>query len=133
MIRRPMSEQDVERVILIAEDEPDVRDALAEALEDHDFIPLCAANGKEALAMARRLAHKPCLILLDITMPEMDGRQFRSAQKQDPDLRTVPVVVLTARTDSPEVVEQMEAAGWLQKPVQLEELLTAVRGLCAGA
>jgi CheY-like chemotaxis protein len=126
-----MNEQDVERVVLIAEDERDVRDAIAEALEDHDFIPLCAANGREALDMARRLAHKPCLILLDITMPEMDGRQFLHAQKQDPELRSVPVVVLTAHTDPPEVVAQMEAEGWLKKPVQLEELLSVVRDLCS--
>jgi CheY-like chemotaxis protein len=99
-------------------------------LEDNGYQPLPAANGREAIDQLRAATTKPCAILLDIMMPVMDGWQFRAAQQQDPELSSIPVVVVTAHADIQEAVEKMQVAGALKKPVQLDALLEIVSRFC---
>ena len=73
-----------ERTVLVVEDDQEVRDAIAEVLEDSEYKPLPAANGAEALERLRTATPQPCVILLDVMMPTMDGWQFRAAQQSDP-------------------------------------------------
>lgn len=121
------------RLIFLIEDDRDVREALLEVLRDSDYRPLAVANGREALDRLRALRTKPCVILLDVMLPIMDGWEFRAAQRNDPDLRSIPVVVLTAHAQAKETAEEMQANGFLKKPVTLQTLLDTVEKFCAEA
>ncbi len=118
------------RPVLVVEDDRDVLDAVVEVLEEHGYVPLRAANGIEALERARNAEPKPCLILLDVMMPVMDGPAFRVAQQADPTLDRIPVVVLTAHANVEAAAREMKAAGWLKKPVRLAQLIDTVRQYC---
>ena len=83
------------RSILIVEDDSDLREALSEVLRDEGYSVESAADGREALDRLRRDL-RPSLILLDLTMPVMNGWQFRAEQRRDPALSEIPVVVLSA-------------------------------------
>ena len=120
------------RFVLVVDDDRDIRDSLVEALEDHGHRAVGAANGREALDVLRTSAEPPCLILLDLMMPVMDGREFREQQVQSPALADIPVIVISAYND---VGEQARALGvdHLRKPLAMRGLLDAVRRYCHGA
>jgi signal transduction histidine kinase/CheY-like chemotaxis protein len=117
-------------LVMIVEDDVDIREAIVEVLADNDYRPLGAANGKEAIERLRDAADKPCVILLDVMMPVMDGWQFRALQREDPELGTIPVVVLSAHANLLETAEKMVAAAYLGKPVMLATLLATVQRFC---
>jgi CheY-like chemotaxis protein len=121
-----------ERRVLVVEDDRDIRDSILEVLADNEYEPLTASNGKEALERLRDPDQRPCVILLDVMMPVMDGWGFRAAQTEDSELKAIPVVVLTAHASAAETARDMEAAGFLKKPVKLDALLEAVERHCAG-
>jgi CheY-like chemotaxis protein len=125
-----MSCESGSNVVMVVEDDRAVRESIVEVLEDNDYRPVGAANGKEAIEQLRARAKKPCVILLDIMMPIMDGSEFRALQSEDPELSSIPVVVLTAHAHTDEAAQGMHAAAWLKKPVQLDALLTVVDQLC---
>ena len=125
-----MSPPDCERRVLVVEDDRDVRDTLLEVLEDYAYAPLAASNGKEALDRLRASDVRPCVILLDVMMPVMDGWGFRAAQTEDAQLSEIPVVVLTAHASAALTARDLHAAGYLKKPVSLEDLLAAVERHC---
>jgi CheY-like chemotaxis protein len=107
--------------VLVVDDERDIREAVAELLEDEGYDVVWARDGEEALQQARE--HHPQLVLLDLMMPGMNGWEFRKAQKEDPELAAIPVVVLSAFGSEAGV----DAAAFVQKPFELDELLSAVR------
>ncbi len=115
--------------ILIVEDDIDVRESLTEALNDFGYATRAVHNGAEALAELRAGA-KPVVILLDLMMPIMDGREFRDRQREDPELSGIPVIVLSANAIAPPLAEEMRALRCLQKPVKLADLLSAVADAC---
>jgi CheY-like chemotaxis protein len=119
-------------VVLVVEDDPDIRATLCEALEDHGYTPAAACNGVEALAYLRGNNERPCLILLDLMMPVMDGQAFRAEQRADPALASIPVVVVSAYRDVHRY-EQELAAECLAKPVRLDTLLATARRHCHAA
>jgi CheY-like chemotaxis protein len=110
--------------ILIVEDDDDIREALAQILELEGYAVREAVNGREALDVSAR--ELPCLILLDLMMPVMDGWQFRSEQMKDPVLSQIPVVVISADAGIHEKVASFGAASVLPKPISLDRLLRAV-------
>jgi CheY-like chemotaxis protein len=118
------------RTILIVEDDTDVREAIAEILEDGKYLTLRAANGQIALQTLRGAKCMPCLILLDVMMPVMDGREFRARQQEDAALNQIPVVVLSAHVDAQRAAAQLSAAGFLKKPLDLPDLLRTVEQFC---
>ena len=113
--------------ILVVEDNDDVREMMAVTLELEGHKVDTAANGREALEKLRT-GEKPCLILLDLMMPVMNGWEFRRALQQDPVLRTVPVVVVSAATG--DIVKKTPADAFLSKPVDMDRLLDVVCDLC---
>jgi CheY-like chemotaxis protein len=113
------------RTILIVEDDLDIRSTVSDVLEDEGYLVASAANGREALEYLRRGA-TPALILLDLMMPVMNGWQFRSEQQRDPRLSAIPVLVLSADNNVREKAEALGAAGYIQKPLHLDQLLTAI-------
>ncbi|HEY6147383.1 MAG TPA: response regulator [Thermoanaerobaculia bacterium] len=124
------------RRVLIVEDDEALRDALCEALRDEGFSVASAADGIEALDLLGGPASpRPSVILLDLTMPRMNGWQFRAAQRTDARISAIPVVVLSA---APNLAEEAESLGvpsgnWLRKPVRLVTLLAIVARHCAAA
>jgi CheY-like chemotaxis protein len=125
-----MSVRGCQRTVLIVEDDVDVREAIAEVLSDCDYNALHAANGAEALERLRAAEVRPCVILLDMMMPTMDGWQFRAVQKSDPAMSDIPVVVLSAHADGREAAMKMQAAAYLSKPISLESLVRQVERFC---
>lgn len=116
--------------VMIVEDDADVRDALAEILEDNGYSVVSAANGLQALA-ALQQGPCPSLILLDLMMPEMDGFEFRAAQQRSKLHAAIPVVVISAVRDAVPKASKLEAAAALRKPIRLEALLEVVARLTA--
>ena len=113
--------------VLIVEDDTDVREFMDVLLTMHGFETMTAANGREALDRMR--ARRPCLVLLDLMMPVMDGWQFRAEQLSEPALADVPVVCVTAVAEQSDRIERLKAP-CLRKPVEFQTLLDAVEGAC---
>jgi CheY-like chemotaxis protein len=118
-----------EHRILVVEDDEATRDALTLVLQASGYQVTTAANGQEALD-ALREPSPPCLILLDLMMPVMDGWQFRALQRQDPALAVIPVVLVSADGNTPQKAASLGAAGFIQKPVDVHALLDTVQRHC---
>ena len=116
--------------VLIVDDDPDVRRMIALLLKTAGYEPISASNGAEAL---ERLHHcRPCVVLLDMMMPVMDGFEFRRRQLSDPEISDVPVLCLTAHYEPDQVMAQLKAP-CLQKPPYFPQLLDAVGARCGDA
>lgn len=113
------------RAILIVDDDADIREALVDVLSDHGYVASSVANGREALELLRA-GDQPGLILLDLMMPVMDGVEFRREQLEDPTLRELPVVLISAGNDLGRQASLLGAADAVQKPIDLSRLLTAI-------
>jgi CheY-like chemotaxis protein len=114
--------------ILVIEDDVDILRAVVQVLEDEGHTVRAAENGRVALAALRAPdAPLPCVILLDLMMPVMDGWAFRAEQLRDPTLAHIPVIVLTADGNAAEKAALMNGAGALRKPVELLTLLAAIQ------
>jgi DNA-binding response OmpR family regulator len=107
--------------VLIVDDETDIREAVAELLAEEGYEVHDAGDGAEALRKAR--AFHPDVVLLDLMMPGMSGWEFCAQRKGDPELERIPIIVLSALGR----VQGIDAAGYLQKPFELDELLSAVK------
>lgn len=110
-------------VVLVVEDDFDVLDAIANILEDAGYQVLRAANGVEALDQLGGRNGQCDLILLDLLMPVMHGWDFRKKQKQTPAFADIPVVLMSAGAHMAAVSGDLEAAGYLTKPVDMTDLL----------
>lgn len=119
---------DAKGTVLVVDDHDDSRIMVATLLSGEGYRVLTARNGEEALESIRQW--RPCVILLDLTMPVMDGPELRRRLLQDPDTARIPVVLLTAAHDALQRAAQMSAAGVVQKPVALPRLLDLVSRHC---
>ncbi|HLW47272.1 MAG TPA: response regulator [bacterium] len=115
--------------ILIADDSPNNREILQTRLAAHGFEIVTAADGEEALRIAGET--KPDLILLDIMMPKIDGLEVCRRLKADRTLPFMPVIMVTAKADSKDVVAGLEAGGdeYLTKPVDQGALVARVKSM----
>ena len=118
------------RHILLVEDDRAIREAVTEILEFEGFAVTCAKNGADALAQLDQTGQRPQLILLDLTMPVMDGWTFREVQSGRPDLAAIPVVVLSAIASQDARALERPVAAMLSKPFELQRLLEAVERYC---
>ena len=117
--------------VLVVEDDFAIGEALRELLENEGYGVTWASNGLEALAYLR--TRTPGLILLDLMMPVMDGWEFRTAQRGDPALARVPVIVLSADHGLERKISDLSVQAWLPKPFALDALLAAVSQHCSRA
>lgn len=106
--------------VLVVDDDRDIVDAMAEILAAEGHRVLVAMNGRDALEIAR--GERPDLVLLDLEMPEMDGRAFLAAVGGVPALCGVPIVVVSGAEDACD----LPAAACLSKPVRLDGLLALI-------
>jgi CheY-like chemotaxis protein/tRNA A-37 threonylcarbamoyl transferase component Bud32 len=112
--------------VLVVDDEPAARRALAALLEQQGYAVSTAANGREALDRLRQ-GPAPVLILLDLAMPVMDGIQFLQERAKDPALAPVPVLIVSAVDSAQAQAAALGAADYLRKPVAVAELAERVR------
>jgi CheY-like chemotaxis protein len=118
-----------ERTLLVVEDDAAIREALADVLEGEGFEVVTAEHGKEALERLRSMP-RPCLVLLDLMMPVMDGPAFLAELRRDDVLATLPVVIVSAWPADAAKLDG-ESQGFIKKPVSLEALLEVVHRHCA--
>ena len=116
-----------ERLILVVDDDLDLRLELVAVLRAEGFAVTEAPDGGEALRILRTSGKAFGLVVLDMMMPVMNGWQFRREQQEDPALASIPVLVLSAGANVGEVAASIGAVGYLKKPVNIEELLGAVQ------
>jgi CheY-like chemotaxis protein len=128
-----MNQTTCERVVLVVDDDPAIREALADLLGDEGYRVVTAMNGVEALDKLRAPAQaRPCVILLDLMMPLMNGHQFFAEQQQDAALASIPIVVISADGG----VRQKAASfggEYLAKPVRIETVLEVVERHCSAS
>jgi len=118
-------------VLLVEDDSVDAM-TVRRAFKDLKILnPLASsANGEEALAYLTDPSNeKPCVILLDLNMPKMNGTEFLQVVKADTDLRKIPVVVLTTSREEFDIVQsfQLSVAGYIVKPVDYKNFVEAIR------
>jgi CheY-like chemotaxis protein len=111
--------------ILIVEDDEDIRAAMAELLESEGFEVAVASNGQEGLEVLSQI-RAPCLVLLDLMMPVMNGEDFLRHVRKDPAMDGVPVIIVTASGRTPLPGTQ----GILKKPFEISDLFTTVAAHC---
>jgi CheY-like chemotaxis protein len=117
--------------VLIIDNDEGVRESLTALLEDDGYSVVVACDGAAGLAVLRD-GCRPSVILLDLSMPVMDGWDFRAAQLREPALADIPVVVMSAAGFSvPTVTMQFGDVGVISKPVAIPALLAAVELACA--
>ena len=120
---------DAKRSVLVVEDDPATCAAMVLILEMNGYTVASAANGKEALEYLRR-DKRPGLILLDLMMPVLDGWGFCIEQQRDPALAQIPVILVSADGAVPQKAATLGAVGYLQKPVEVDQLLHTVGSYC---
>ncbi|MGC4798409.1 MULTISPECIES: response regulator [Micromonospora] len=122
--------------ILVVDDDPGDVLMIEEALADSDVDKIIdvVSDGEEAMEFLRaegrhEQARRPDVILLDLNMPRMDGRQVLGAVKQDEDLRTIPIVVLTTSNADTDIVGSytLQANAYVTKPIDLDDFNDVVR------
>ena len=113
--------------VLLVEDDVETRESFRFVLESGGYGVVTAENGQQALD-ALRQGLTPCLILLDLMMPVVDGFQFRQRQLEDPHLAAIPVVACSGHFDSD--ATRLRAAAYFQKPVDVDQLLQVVGSYC---
>ena len=120
------------KTVLVVDDDPDAREFLSTVLQDNGFAVTTANDGTEAIAMIEQ--SPPDLVALDITMPEKSGVAVYRRLKEDDQLKTIPVIVVTGISDdfkkfisSRRQVPPPE--GYISKPVDHEQFVKMVRGL----
>ncbi|MBI3332538.1 MAG: response regulator [Candidatus Omnitrophica bacterium] len=121
--------------ILVVDDEPDARQALAHSLRAKGYEVLEAAGGAEVLERAK--AEWPTLIILDILLPDVAGTEVLDRLKKDPLTRAIPVLLLTAKPDVVEQIpllrEKSRQYRYVDKPERTEDLLAIVHNMLTGS
>jgi CheY-like chemotaxis protein len=118
------------RPVLIVEDHDDTRTLLETYLALEGFSVLTAACGPEALRLLED--HPPCIILLDLSMPDMDGIMFSRELRQHPDrvLAETPIVLFTAVKEVADAMRATGAVSLLRKPADPPQILEAIQRFC---
>lgn len=114
--------------ILVVDDDPAVRQTMKDVLEIHGYHVITASDGADAINKLSEMETLPCLILLDLMMPGMNGWGFLDFQRSNANYAGVPVVLCSAYEASAKAIGIKPL---LVKPVQLNSLLGAVQSFCA--
>ena len=116
--------------VLVVDDDADIRDSIGDILELRGYRVARAANGREALERLRAEERPPCVILLDLMMPVLNGWEFRAQQRDDVALREVPVVIISGDGSTDQKAASIGVAEFLRKPLELSAILDVVRRHC---
>jgi len=115
------------KIILIIEDNPEIRENMTELLELNDFKVVSAMNGAEGISIAKEI--KPDLILCDIMMPVVNGYEVLRQLKTNPPTAEIPFIYVTASAEKTEVKIGMDlgADGYIRKPFETSELMYTIK------
>lgn len=115
--------------VMIVEDDAILRKSLAMLLKMEGYNVIEAKHGEEALRMMESVG-RPCIIILDLMMPVMDGITFRAEQLKREEFANVPVVIVTGHEDAKTIAEAISAHALLQKPYRPQQVIELVRTRC---
>ncbi|MCH2449323.1 MAG: response regulator transcription factor [Gracilimonas sp.] len=117
------------KTILVVDDEKDLLDLIEYNLKKEGFSVLKAENGEEGIKIAKE--HKPDLVLMDIMMPKMDGMEAVEKMRGDDDLKSIPIIFLTARSDEKTEVEGLNKGGddYITKPISTTKLISRIKAV----
>ena len=113
--------------VLVVEDDKDVRESMKDALELEGYQVKTASNGMEGLATLKESDKIPCLILLDILMPVMGGREFMDNLKKDSALSEIPVLIHSSIANKDNTTGSI---GFIKKPADLFMILQTIKTYC---
>jgi len=116
------------RTILVVDDNSDVLEVVSALLEAEGYAVATADNGADALEQLRA-GLKPALVILDLTMPVMDGWEFRDRQLKDPELRDIPTIIYSA-IGTHGSVDGMRVAGAFEKGDDFDVMLELIADIC---
>ena len=111
------------KLVLVVDDDRSVRESLSGLLDLKGYSVLEADNGQKALDVLEKASYLPCVILLDLAMPIMDGHAFLKLRAKHPMLRQIPVVVVSGSPPGGQPLNGISA--YLQKPVSFDRLIAA--------
>lgn len=117
------------KTILVVDDEKDLLDLIEYNLIKEGFKVLKAENGLKGIEVAKE--HKPDLVLLDIMMPKMDGLEAVEIMRKDDDLKRIPIIFLTARSDEKTEIEGLNKGGddYITKPISTTKLVSRIKAV----
>ena len=118
-----------EEKILIIDDDKIIRSIVSKALEKSGFVALSATNGSEGLEIAQK--DSPDAIVLDRTMPGMDGNEVLEKLKENPETKNIPVMILTGRSSGLDISSSMQlgALDYVVKPFDEENFIIRIKNL----
>jgi CheY-like chemotaxis protein len=117
-----------EKLVLVVDDDLLARRFLSRLLNAEGYSVLEAEDGQKALAVLEQTTHAPCMILLDLAMPVLDGHGFLKIRAEDPALRQIPVAVVSGNVQRGEPLNGIDAI--LEKPVSRTRLMAVVEHRC---
>ncbi len=117
------------KTILVVDDEKDLLDLIEYNLQKEGFKVLKAENGEKGIEIAKE--NKPDLVLLDIMMPKMDGLEAVELMRKDDDLKRIPIIFLTARSDEKTEIEGLNKGGddYITKPISTTKLVSRIKAV----
>lgn len=117
------------QTILVVDDEKDLLDLIEYNLKKEGFDVLRAENGEKGIEVAKQ--NSPDLVLLDIMMPKMDGMEAVEVMRNDDDLKNIPIIFLTARSDEKTEVEGLNkgADDYITKPISTKKLISRIKAV----
>jgi len=117
--------------VLVADDDPDIRDIVTYRLEKSGFLVISAVDGREALKLVSEKS--PDLAIVDVMMPHIDGYEVARRLKADPGTSAIPVIILTASAQEEDVTRGFEAGAsdYIRKPFSPQELKARVQAVLA--
>jgi DNA-binding response OmpR family regulator len=110
--------------ILVAEDDPGILDMVSMMLEDEGYVVKKTANGKTVPDLMK---FHPDLLLLDIWMSGMDGRDICKKIKSEEDTKNIPVIIMSANKDTETIAKECGADNFIAKPFEMDEMITKVK------
>lgn len=115
--------------ILVVDDQPESSDAVGLLLEQQGLEVRIAHDGEEALAALHR-GFRPCLVVVDLMMPKMDGWEFRQRQLSDPQFAGLPVLIMSGYPNADKAAGTLGVRSVLKKPIHVPRLLSLVNRHC---
>jgi CheY-like chemotaxis protein len=115
--------------VLVIDDHSDILEALATMLKREGFAVVTARNGFAALTLLHD-GLRPCIIIMDLTMPVTNRVEFREEQMRDPELAHIPVIACSGLTDPAQSAAHLGATGRVRKPAEVKTLVELVRRHC---
>jgi CheY-like chemotaxis protein len=125
-----MSQESHDKFVLVVDDDPDIRETLEMVLANSGHEVVSAGDGVEALEQLKQQRRLPCVILLDLMMPGMNGFELHEALTAEPTLATIPIVVITGAGADIEQLATPFTSEILRKPFDLTTVLKVVNRHC---